>query len=130
MKTDFEKQLERQPLRELPREWRSQILNAASRAGNSTLVEWFSTWLWPHPRAWAGLAAAWVVIFLLHFTAPDEPRVAGNGSPMTFQSFARMQQQNLMMAQLLGSLDSGDQPAAPPPPPKPRSEGPRQQLIG
>jgi hypothetical protein len=49
---------------------------------------------------------------------------------MTFQSFARMQQQNLMMAQLLGSLDSGDQPAAPPPPPKPRSEGPRQQLIG
>jgi hypothetical protein len=130
MNTEFEKQLQRHSMRELPREWRSQILGAVSGTGHSTLVDRLSTWLWPHPRAWAGLAAAWVLIFLLHFTAPDEPRAARNSSPMTFQSLAMMRQQTLIMAQLLGSLDSGDQPAATAAPPKPRSEGPRKELIG
>ena len=130
MNTEFEQQLQRQPMRELPRQWRSQILGAASRNGHSTLVDRLSTWLWPHPRAWAGLAAAWVLIFLLHFTAPDEPRLARNSSPMTFQTLAKMQKQTLMMAQLLGSLDSGDQPAAAIAPHKPRSERPRKELIG
>jgi hypothetical protein len=130
MNAEFEKQLQRQPMREPPRQWRSQILGAASRTGHSTLVARLSTWLWPHPQAWAGLAAAWVLIFLLHFTAPDEPRAARNSSPMTFQSLAMMQKQTLKMAQLLGSLGSGDQPAATTAPPKPRSERPRKQLIG
>jgi hypothetical protein len=111
--------------------WRSQILAAASGAPRSMLAEWLSSWLWPHPRAWAGLAAAWIVIFLLHLTAPDEAGAARNSSPMTFESFAKMRQQTVMMAQLLGSLDDGDQPAAATTaPPKPRSEGPRKQLIG
>jgi hypothetical protein len=130
MNTEFEKQLQRHPMRELPREWRAEILAAASLAERSTLVNWLSTWLWPHPRAWAGLGAAWVLIFLLHFTAPDEPRMARNSSPMTFQTLAMMQKQTLMMAQLLGSLDSGDQPAATDALPKPRSEGPRRQRVG
>jgi hypothetical protein len=130
MKTEFEKQLERQTMRELPREWRSQILKAASGAERPTLVERLSGWLWPHPRAWAGLAAAWVVIFLLHLSAPDKPRFARVSSPMTIQSLAKMHEQTLLMAQLLGSLDDGDQPAALPPAPKPRSEGPRRQLVG
>jgi hypothetical protein len=195
MNSEFEKQLERQPMRELPHEWRSEILAGVSRrvhldtatvaqtsksavsrvskpatptnsvglptwksaiqqVGNLRyrLAFWrrivavsrcapsrtervsainrFSTWLWPHPRAWAGLAAAWVLILLLHFTAPDEPRTARNSSPMTFQTLATMQKQTLMMAQLLGSLDNGDQPAAAVAPPKPRSERARKERIG
>jgi hypothetical protein len=131
MKTEFEKQLEGQPLRELPREWRSKILAAASGAPRSMPAEWLSSWLWPHPRAWTGLAAAWIVIFLLHLTAPDEAGAARNSSPMRFESFAKMREQTVLMAQLLGSLDDGDPPAAATTaPPKPRSEGPRRQLIG
>jgi len=130
MNSEFEQQLQRHPMRELPREWRAEILAAASRPGQPSLIDRLSTWLWPHPRAWAGLAAAWVLILLLHFTAPDEPRLARNSSPMTFQALAMMQKQTLMMAQLLGSLESGDQPAAAIAPPKPRSERPRKELIG
>jgi hypothetical protein len=76
------------------------------------------------------LVAAWVVIFLLHFTAPDEPRLAGNSSSTTIQSFATLQQQTLMMAQLLGQTDYAEPPAALPAAPKPRSERPMQQMIG
>jgi hypothetical protein len=130
MNSEFENQLERQPMRELPPEWRTEILASAGRAERVPLIKWFSTWLWPHPRAWAGLAAAWVLIFLLHLTAPDDPRVAGNGSPMTIQTLATMREQTLIMAQLLGTLDDGDQPPTAIAPPKPRTERARKERIG
>ena len=134
MNDDFENQLQRQPLRELPAEWRSQILGAAAgstpRSKSATAMDWVAGWLWPHPRAWAGIAAAWVLILLLHFTSPDEPHFAERSGSMTVQSLAAMQRQTLVMAQLLGSLDADNQPAAAIAPPKPRSEGPRKQRIG
>src|SRR5580704_7007760 len=131
MNDEFEKQLQRQPMRGLPREWRSEILAAAAvRPSQSSKISWLTEWLWPHPRAWAGLTAAWAVIILFHFTAPDDPRVARSSASTTFQSMAEMQQQTVRMAQLLGSSDSGDPPSATPATPKPRSERPRQQLIG
>jgi hypothetical protein len=129
MNSEFEKQLQRQPPRELPREWRAQILDAAFRPAPLSMAAWLASWLWPHPRAWGGLAAAWVVILLLHFTSPDDLRVADNYPPATFQSLAIMKQQTLRMAQLLGSTDNSDQPAATPAPPKPRSERSRQQIA-
>jgi hypothetical protein len=161
MNADFESQLQRQPLRELPRDWRADILAAAGagphlvgrdsvepkldlpgRSHGSIPMyrdpalpafpgEGISTW--PSLRAWAALAAVWVVIFLLHFTAPNEPRLARNSSPMTMQSFAMLHEQTLMMAQLLGQpdqADAGEAPAALPAPPKPRSEIARKQLVG
>jgi hypothetical protein len=79
------------------------------------------------------LAAVWVVIFLLHFTAPDEPRLARSSAPMTMQSFAMMREQTLIMAQLLGQSEPTDAAEAPevlPAPPKPRSEIARKQLVG
>jgi hypothetical protein len=154
MNADFESQLQRQPLRELPRDWRADILAAAaplngnpqsairnpqsshgSTESRPTLPafpgEGVSTW--PSLRAWTALAAVWVVIFLLHFTAPDEPRLARNSSPMTMQSFAMLHEQTLMMAKLLGQPDQADAvepPAALPSPPRPRSEIARKQLVG
>jgi len=170
MNADFEKQLQRQPLRELPRDWRAEILAAAAaprpsglrghgegaasvtygekvgravpcppRRARSARPTSQDGWLtgegtstWPSLRAWAALAAVWGVIFLLHLTAPDEPRLARNSSPMTLQSFAILHQQTLMMAQLLGQTDqpdAGEPPAALPAPPKPRSEIARKQLM-
>jgi hypothetical protein len=124
MNADFEKQLQRQPLRELPRDWRAEILPAAADSRPST---------WPSLRAWAALGAVWVVIFLLHLSAPDEPRLAHRSTPMTLQSFAILHHQTLMMAQLLGQTDQTDAvepPAALTPAPKPRSEIERRQFIG
>ena len=57
------------------------------------------------------LAAVWVVIFLLHLTAPDEPRLAGNSPGMTMRSFAMLHEQTLMMAESLGQPNPR-QPAA------------------
>jgi hypothetical protein len=134
MSAEFENQLQRQSLRQPPPELRSQILRAASlstpRNRCMPLIEWVSGWLWPHPRAWVGLAAAWVLICVLHFTSADEPRVAGGSQSMTVQSLEAMQKQTLIMSQLLGSLDGDDQPSAAIAPPKPRSEAPRKQRIG
>jgi hypothetical protein len=138
MNADFESRLQRQPLRELPRDWRADILAAAATpAGRrsrgatgegETHGEGASTW--PSLRAWATLGAAWVVIFLLHFTSPDEPRLARNSAPMTLQSFALLHEQTLRMADLLGQTDAGEPPVALPAPPQPRSERAPRQLIG
>jgi len=76
---DFEKRVQRPVLRQIPPEWRQEILQAARAADRpapdmpkpsllSTLNSQLSTFLWPHPRMWAGLAATWVVI--LCFTWP------------------------------------------------------------
>jgi hypothetical protein len=80
---DFEKQLQRHPLRALPAEWRQEILNPAkgavhsrSSTFNPQSSSWWRELLWPCPQAWAGLAAVWLVIFGLHLLAGSEP-----GSP-------------------------------------------------
>jgi len=110
---------------------RSSSIALPEKISGLTGGEGFSTW--PSLRAWAGLAAMWVVIFLLHLTAPDEPRLARSSSPMTLQSFAMLHEQTLIMAQLLGQTEQPDaeQPRiALPAPPKPRSEIARKQFIG
>ena len=165
MNADFEHRLQRQPIRELPRDWRSEILAAAAvsrparlqsrgegtasvmdgeevgravlcpprRAQSARPTSQDGASTWPSLRAWASLAAVWLVIFLLHSTAPDEPRLARASTPMTLQSFALLHQQTLMMAQLLGQTDPADPgqpPAAPAAAPKPRSKIAPKQLIG
>jgi len=123
MNSEFENQLQRQPMREIPLQWRARIIAAAQPSPS-----WWHDWFWPCPQAWAVLGAAWVVIFVFYFMAPDEPRLAGNNYPP--QSFAVSQQQAVMMAQLLGSTDADEPPAAMPAGPKPRSECARRELIG
>jgi len=78
---DFEKHLQRQPLRALPGELREEILDAARRARDRQLstpnprrTSWWRELLWPCPPAWAGLAAAWAVIFSLNVASRDPAR--------------------------------------------------------
>ena len=90
MKPDnIEEKLQRQPLKEIPAEWRGEILVAADvnrrsrpvreftfaattlRRLLSTLNAQLSTLLWPHPRAWAGLAAVWILILAVNFSMRD-----------------------------------------------------------
>src|SRR5438128_12600352 len=80
---DFEKRLQRRSMRPVPREWRGEILDAARRAGDHQLstinpqpASWWRELLWPCPQAWAGLAAAWVLILALNAATRDPVQVA------------------------------------------------------
>ena len=139
---DFEKRLERQPLRQVPGEWREEILSTARQASLpehapratyhapapasllSTIHHQLSTLLWPHPLAWAGLAAVWLVILGINLTTRDASTViAKYASPVSPQVFMAFQEQERLLAELIGPRET---PVAEPPKPRlprPRSEG-------
>jgi hypothetical protein len=85
MKMDeLEKKLQRQTPRKIPGEWRAEILNAALAATTSqcasrlphhgflsTLRHQLAALLWPHPKAWAGLAAIWLAVLSMNFYTAD-----------------------------------------------------------
>jgi hypothetical protein len=145
---EFEKRLQRQPLRRIPGEWREEILSAARQASLvepalltthrvtpprsllSTLHYQLSTLLWPHPAAWAGLAAAWLVIAGLNLTNRDaSPRLARRAAPMPPQVFMAFQEQARVLTELIGPREA---PVAERPKPavqRPRSERRRALLM-
>ncbi len=142
---DFERRLQRQPLRQVPAAWREGILAAARQASDSqpaprathhgalsllsALRDQLAILLWPHPAAWAGLAAIWLVIGGLNRTTRDaSPRVARRAAPLPPQVFMAFQEQQRLLTELIGARET---PVAEPPKPalpRPRSEG-RQTLL-
>ena len=116
----FERRLSRQPLRSVPRDWRTDIL-AAARAAQTPVHAvrpaprpWFaairqqvSAFFWPHPKAWAGLAAIWVLIFLLHLSVGDEaaPRTVAQSAPPSPEAVVELRQQQKLFAELVGSTE-------------------------
>jgi hypothetical protein len=144
---DFEKRLQRLPLRQIPGEWREEILSAARQASLpehaprtthhapaprsllSTLIHQLSTLLWPHPTAWAGLAAVWLVILVINLTTRDASTlVAKHASPVSPQMFMAFQEQERLLSELIGTSETpvAERPKAVPP--RPRSEG-RSTLL-
>jgi hypothetical protein len=145
---DFEKRLQSQPLRQVPTEWREEILSAARQVVSaqpvpcpaprahaltaflSTINSRLSALLWPHPAAWAGLAAAWVVILGLSFTTRDAARLvarrASSPSPQVFMAF---QEQQRLLTELIGprEMPAVERPKAAPP--RPRSERRRGLMM-
>jgi hypothetical protein len=95
MKEDFEEYLGRQSLRPIPPQWRAQILRAAQtpRAGPAP-VPWWQEWLWPYPRAWAGLAAIWAMTLALNFASGEPTPLAckTSSSPETLIALREQQQ--------------------------------------
>jgi hypothetical protein len=129
----FEQRLRRQSLKKIPGEWRAEILSAARGAQItrhaspaswlSTLNSQLSTLLWPHPKAWAGLAAVWVGILVLNLSQHDpSPGVAEKFSPPTPEVMAELRQQKLLFAELMGSPQTPDADRRKNVPPGPRSE--------
>ena len=98
--------------------WIGQLLNRAW-AGWQT-----SRW------AWAGLAAAWVVILALNFSArePDAPLFARQEVPSASEMRLALKQKQLLMAEL--AITSEPAPAAKPKaaPPSPRSDRRKETL--
>jgi hypothetical protein len=123
MNAEFEKQLQRQALRELPRQWRAEILAAAagprSGTGTSTPASRLSSWFWPCPRAWAGLGAAWLVILGLNLTAGRGPAQSAYPiAPCSRQAVLELRRQQQMLAELISPPANLE--AQPPQPADPR----------
>jgi hypothetical protein len=127
---DFEQQLERQPLRAVPGDWRAGILHAARESSsaqpsttNRQTTSWWRQLFWPCPQAWAGLAAAWVVILTIGFLSAERTESAAKtGTPASPQEIMVLREQKQMMAAL---METFDQPAGEPPKPyvpRPKSE--------
>jgi hypothetical protein len=128
---NFEQRLSRQPMRKIPGEWRARILVAADvnrregvRAFRSatTIRLHLREFFWPHPKAWAGLAAIWIFIFAVNFSMRDKtPDVAEKVLPPSPEMVAELRQQKILFAELIGS---GDAREAEPPKffPRPRTE--------
>jgi hypothetical protein len=135
MKLDnFEQKLQRQPLRQVPAEWRGEILVAADVNRRDRPVREFtfaatpfgrflSTLLWPHPRAWAGLAAVWVLILAVDFSIRDKSHVLSEkSSPPSPEVIVELRQQQRLLAELIGPRDTSDADRSKPLVPQPRSE--------
>jgi hypothetical protein len=130
MKPDeFENQLRRQAVRPVPTMWRDEILVAAkaaavldSHAAPAVSTPWWREWLWPSPQAWAGLAAAWIVIAVLNATTEPRPVDMAKQVPLpSADTEATLAAQRRELARLL------DNPIEPAPPPKTGPPGPRSE---
>ncbi len=135
---DFEKQLQRQPWRTPPAEWREQILREARRqanrpgvhpaaqprrAGGSRWPRW-QEWLWPSPRAWAGLAATWIGIAWLNLVHVPDPRPLARQTPPPPADTATM-----VAAQRRELVRLLETPTEPAPASKSRLPGPRGEIF-
>jgi hypothetical protein len=131
----FEQRLSRRPIRQVPAEWREEILAAAGRESkvesrapkrlwSSSLVLRLSSVFWPHPAAWAGLAAVWLFILGVDFSEGDRtPAFGQTSSPPPVEVIVEVRQQQRLLVELLGSRDARDADRSKPAAPSPRSEG-------
>lgn len=133
---DFEQKLQRQPLRQIPAGWREEILTVAESSAAtrhpspitrpswlSTLNSQLSTILWPHPAAWASLAAVWILILAVDFSARDKsPVMAEKSAPPSSEVLVELRQQQRMLAELMGPRDTRDADRSKSYVPLPRSE--------
>jgi hypothetical protein len=102
---EFEQFLKKQPLREVPPAWRTEILPTAVQS-DAVQSTWWREWLWPSPAAWAGLACVWIVILALNAASrpPAAERRLAERSPAPSPDMAlALAQQRRELAQLLGS---------------------------
>ena len=131
---ELEQKLSRQPLRPVPPEWRGDILAAANAGARpaanaarpgflSTLNEQLATVFWPHPKAWAGLAAVWVLILAVDFSLRDNsPRIAEKSAPPSPEVIVELKKQRQLFAELAGAREPQDADRQKVLLPRPRSE--------
>ena len=104
---DFEKHLQRQPLRQVPGEWRREILQTAVPVRPPTLdprPSWLSTILWPNAKAWAGLGCVWILIFALHAASRgSSPMLAQIAAPKSADVMTTLKDREQTLVELIGN---------------------------
>jgi hypothetical protein len=131
----FEQRLRRQPVKPIPSAWRDEILSAARTASPrpstldprpsvlSTIRHQLSALFWPHPKAWAGLAAVWLAIFAVNFTTADKATVAaGNIPPTPADTLKGWRYQEQLLAELNDGLEPREAKRPKAVPPRPHSQ--------
>jgi len=139
---DFEQSLQRQQLRQIPPEWRAEILAKTQHAtGNihhasfwraiiSTLNSQLSTLLWPSPKAWASLAAVWLLLLIVNASTSDRSIAAGRALPRPApERLMAWREQERLLTELLGTREMPAAEKTKPAPPSPRSERHTEFLI-
>lgn len=131
---EFEQHLSHQQMRPIPAAWREEILAVAGRESwvksraheqsrSSTLAARFSAFFWPHPMAWAGLAAIWILILAVDFSVRGKaPVLAEKSGPPSPAVIAQLRQQQRLLVELMGPRDISDADRSKPLGPQPRSE--------
>jgi hypothetical protein len=133
---DFEKELKQRPMRQMPPEWRAEILAAAKTAAASiespasvgrpsflsAMQARLSAILWPHPKAWAGLAAVWGAILLLNFATGDRPETVAHKTSPSPEMMAVWKEQERTLVKLVEPFDQLPAVPAKQAVPRPRSE--------
>jgi hypothetical protein len=112
----FEKLLEGQPLGQVPKEWRKEILSAAAEVqavhrrqpiSIRSLPSLLRSLLWPRPVAWAGLATVWIFILGVNLSLRDHTlAMAKKVSPPSPEAVAELQQQHRLLAELMETSDT------------------------
>ena len=111
---DLEDRIQRQPLRQVPAEWRREILSAAGNAAPSSrksgalnLRAQISAWLWPCSQAWAGLAAIWLGILTVNFATADKTQtVAKSYAPSSAEMIMVLKEQEQILTELIGPSEA------------------------
>lgn len=137
----FEQHLRRQTPREIPPDWRRQILSAAEAASvseKSPLAESFgarfrrelTAWLWPHPVAWSALAACWVVILAVNLSLHEpSPVMVKKSMPIAPDTLAELKRERVLLAEVAGLNEAPDVDRAKKSALQPRTEYARQAMA-
>ena len=137
----LEQRLRRQPVRQIPSAWREEILSAAraatprhptldSRPGVFAIIRHqLSTVLWPHPKAWAGLAGVWLVILAVNFATADKTtRTAGNIPLASADTIQGLRQREQFLAELNDRPEPREAERPKVVPPRPHSQR-REEIL-
>ena len=74
---EFERLLKSQQFRELPPEWRAEILDKGVEPTANEIPANWRDWFWPSPSVWAAMAAVWVLFVCVQSgLLPDGPESA------------------------------------------------------
>lgn len=136
----FEEKLKQQPLRPVPATWRNEILAVAREVDSQTAADtqeqrdvlpsrawsFLRNLLWPHPIAWGGLAATWLVIIGLNAASSDPAgaEVAHVTSPPSSEQRQLLHEQEQLLAELIGQAEKAAAAE-----PKRRSAQPRSAAL-
>src|SRR6266404_2597777 len=139
---DFEQRLQRQPPRQIPPEWRADILSRPDHAPRitqhvsawriliSTFNSQLSTLLWPSPKAWAGLAAIWLLLLIVNASISDKSIAVARALPRPApERLMAWREQERLLTELLGPREMPVAEKPKPAPLSPRSERHNEFLI-